>query len=164
MEKPSDKYIPLYFVLFFLVIFIVDFSLVRIAVNSQTGVVSDKAYEEGLRYNKNIEAYENQLKNGWKGDIELASDQEIKNRVVLKISDKNNNPVKANDVKAKIIRPIGNFPEDEITLNYDKSSKSYSSAYDFKFEGAWEIKIYAYIGKDPFQVTKRFFVKNGKSG
>jgi len=51
----KDKLIPWYFVIFFLVLFIVDGIFVYLATSTHTGVVTENAYEKGLRYNEVIE-------------------------------------------------------------------------------------------------------------
>jgi len=159
MQKPIDKFIPYFFVLFFLVIFTVDFFLVKIAINAQTGLVTDRAYETGLNYNKNLEAFEKQINLKWKGSLRLSEEQKLKNKILFKLLDKQENPIDNGEVIARIIRPIGNFQPDETPLEYNEKTQLYESEYIFKFEGVWEIKIFAKRNENEFQMNQRFIVK-----
>lgn len=70
--RPSDRFIPWYFVAFFVVLTLLLGGMVWIAVRGNTGLVADHAYEDGIAYNSTLQAIAAQQALGWQGTIEVA--------------------------------------------------------------------------------------------
>ena len=99
--RPSDQWIPWYFVLFFAVFIILDSIFVYIAITSQTGVVTDKAYEKGLAYDSLLE--ESRLQKELGVQHEVSYDAPL---LKLSLKDRDGHPIEAAKVTAKMIRPV----------------------------------------------------------
>ena len=76
--KKIDKFIPWMFVLFFIVVACVDAVFMTTAIRTQTGLVTDKAYETGLKYNDILKASDDQKKLGWSHELSVSKDGAIK--------------------------------------------------------------------------------------
>ena len=71
-SKPIDKYIPWFFVAFFATFIIVDAIFVTVALDTNTGVVTEHAYEQGLHYDAMLDKVRAQEALGWQGTIDYA--------------------------------------------------------------------------------------------
>lgn len=151
--RPSDRFIPYYFVLFFLLLAILLFWFVRIAISTNTGVISENAYNDGLAYNKIIAASDEQEKLGWKGEITLND-----NRISFKLVDKDNNPISDAEVKAFFVRPTTAGHDKQINLLPDKSG-NYMADIDLELKGLWDVTILSTYGVNSFQKHKRLLIE-----
>ena len=129
--RPSDKYIPLYFVAFFLVIFAVNGVFVYYATKTHTGVVTRHAYEKGLNYNKTIELANAQDELGIESRILIENGQ---------IIFRSNRHVKAN-VTAYITRPTQDGYDFKVKLSGEKGY--FTGKIDFPMKGQWHIAVVA---------------------
>ena len=153
--KKSDQFIPYYFVLFFVVLAIVDGIFVTIALNTHTGVVSKRAYEEGLTYNNVLDASKSQEALGWQSSLQLEKDTST---LTFSLLDSQNTALSDISVKAVIKRPIQEGLKFEVTLQYDHASHSYVSPISFPTYGEWEVRVYALQDDKTYQTSKRFVV------
>lgn len=67
----TGKHVLVYLLLFFAVIFGVNFYMMRVAVMTFSGLEAEKPYQEGLRYDREINAAREQAKRGWKVDASV---------------------------------------------------------------------------------------------
>ena len=151
-ERPSDKYIPYYFVLFFVLLAILLFWFAHLAISTNPGVTTENAYVDGIKYNETIAKAEEQEKLGWKGDINLEGQN-----LSFKFADKDNNPITNAIVKAYVSDPQkeGN----DKTLSLTPLEKGVYQAQITNMIGARDIHINAeYQGKN-FQKSKRFVIR-----
>ena len=156
--QPRDRLIPWYFVAFFVVLIIVDGTMATIAVRTQTGVVTKHPYEQGLAYNKIVDASQKQEILGWKGDIEFHSEVKNTGKLNFILKDKSGTVIKPDNVSAKITRPTQDGVDFEVKLNQTKSD-TFTADINFPLAGLWEIRIFAKNGKDSFQQSKRVVVE-----
>ena len=71
LPRPSDRWIPWYFVAFFILLISILVPMGIIAVRTNTGLVTESAYNKGLAYNASIRAEEAQKALGWHGDLTI---------------------------------------------------------------------------------------------
>lgn len=144
----KDKYIPWYFVLFFVVVAAVNAVMVTLAIRTHTGAVTDHPYEKGIAYNRVVEAEKSQQDLGWKADIS------IKDSILsVKLNDSKNIPLNADKIIAHITRPTQEGMDFELTLNHGQVPVS------FPVKGLWEIRIFATVGVQNYQHSKRVVVE-----
>lgn len=148
-----DRMIPWYFVMFFVGLAAVDGVLVTLAVRTQTGVVTDHAYEKGLAYNKVVDAAAAQAKLGWKGAIEFVPSAGNAGMLRLKLSDKTGKALKLDDATASIARPTQAGMDFEATLTNGEARVTFPEA------GQWEVRVFAKVGDTPYQQSKRIVVE-----
>ncbi len=135
-HKPIDKWIPWLVVLFFLTFMSVDAVMVTMAIRTNTGVVTEQAYEKGLEYNRTIEAASAQQKLGWKDNISLDG-----HALRYTLQDKHGNFPTGAEVKAKISRPTQDGYDFEVPLQRINDS-TYGTDVSFPMPGAWNVRIF----------------------
>ncbi|MBI2235071.1 MAG: FixH family protein [Micavibrio aeruginosavorus] len=147
-RKPVDKFIPWMIVIFFVVLIAVDMIFVTVAVRTNTGVVSANAYEDGLHYNKTLDAAALQDAQGWAHDFSFESG-------VLRVSLKNAAaPAAAGaEVRAVFSRPVR--AGHDFTLNLTEAAPGiYETRPDFPMPGQWNVRIYAQWQGQPYQFSR----------
>lgn len=152
-RKPVDKFIPWMFVLFFLVFMAVDAVMVTLAVRTQTGVVTEQAYEKGLAYNRALDAAEEQAAWGGTGTLTLDG-----GRLSFVLKDKDGRTIDDADVKATVRRPV--------QAGYDKDypmaqtgQQSYTAELKFPLPGEWDIRVSAKWQNRHYQTHETFIVQ-----
>jgi nitrogen fixation protein FixH len=156
--KNPNFYIPMIFVVGFIILAILDGIFVYLAVNSQTGLVTENAYEKGLRYNQAIEKAESAEKIEQKVEITQISNLKYKLNYNINIADK------SPQVTAQIIRPIGDGKDFEISLNLQTGQLQnqdliYQAEVDFPEQGNWDILVIYKDENREFRKKQRVFVK-----
>ena len=153
LSKPVDKWIPWFFVMFFGVIFAVNAVFVTVALKTQTGMVTQHPYEEGITYNRTLDEAAREKALGWRADIELRGG----NTISLTLHDKDNAPIKHADIVAKAVRPVQDGYDFELALT-DQGNGVYSAPADFPLPGQWDIRIYAKWKGTSYQHSKMLIV------
>ena len=133
--RKSDKYIPLYFVAFFVVLALIDGTFAYLATSTNTGVIDDEAYEDGITYNKTIAAAEAQAHLGLTPKITLAGTQLS---FTLKTAD--GAPLQNAHVTAFFVRPTQDGHDFETPLP-EQASGMYSAPIAFPMPGQWDVRI-----------------------
>jgi nitrogen fixation protein FixH len=150
-KSPKDKYILFAFLAFFGVIFILDGIFVYIAVSTQTGVVTERAYEKGLEYNDVLAHAKNQPN--------LNDTVSFKDKILRwDLRNENNKAIKNAVTTARIIRPIQDGHDFDIILNY-KNNGIYEAELEFPFKGLWVAKLESQWNKKTYKTTHKFIVK-----
>lgn len=135
--RKSDRLIPWYFVIFFTVIFIVDAIFVTIAVRTQTGVVTEHPYEEGLSYKNTLELVESQKALGWETNLDLTD-----GTLFFKMNDKAGNPLSDATVTAHVTRAVQAGYDFDVPLHMTTKG-IYKAEVNFPLPGTWDINIEA---------------------
>lgn len=147
--RPSDKYIPLYFVAFFLVVFVLDGIFVYLAINTHTGTVTEKAYEKGLSYGAVLEASEAQKASG------VTLDADFRHPMLsLRLLDGQGRPKDGAIVRAFMIRPVPKGHDYTVTLT-PMGEGVYSADIRAPLPGAWTAKIEATWDNQTYRTTYR---------
>lgn len=136
VSKKSDFWIPWYFVFFFIVIAVIDGSFVFVAIRTQTGLVTEQAYEKGLAFNKTLEKAAEQRKLG------IIQKAEFKDgKIIWHLQDKNENPLVAK-ITAHFYRPTHDGYDFEVDLK-QTGNGMYEAAPRFPLPGAWTARLEA---------------------
>lgn len=142
-----------YFAAFFAFIATVDAILVTLAVNSQTGMVTDHPYERGLAYNKTIEAANAQQSLGWQMEIKLTPQ-----KLNILWKDKAGKPITTGKVYAVLRRPTQEKLDQQMHLH--AKADSWETEVELSAKGLWEVRAYATSedGRE-YQFSKRVVVE-----
>jgi len=153
VSRPSDKWIPWYFVLFFVVLVALDGTFATIAIRTQTGLVTEDYYEEGVHYNDTLSA-EAKIENlGWHSEMALADDGTF----VLTLKDRDMTPLSGAQVTAKIERPVQDGYDFGLPL-VETGNGRYVADIDFPMPGQWRIRIFTTWQNQQYQRSMTFFV------
>lgn len=150
--RPSDKWIPWYFVLFFVVIFIANGFLVYFAVGSQPGVIEEHHYEIGLDYDSRLAQKRAQDARGWR--VKSGWDGMVFN---VEAFDKAGAPLENVAVTVEMVRPVQDGYDFEIMLPMQAVGR-YAAAVDFPLPGRWDAYVYVMRGDEEFRMSKNFVV------
>jgi len=151
--RPSDKYIPWYFVAFFVVLFSFDGIFVYLAVSSHRGVVEDNSYQRGLNYNDTVAASEAQAALGWHSDLVFTADDTLE----LQMADADGNPLRAARVTARFFRPTQAGSDFTITLD-EAAGGLYTSEPINTVPGQWEVRVFVLWKQHHYQLSERILV------
>jgi len=115
---------------FFGIVIAANLAFVFLALDTFSGTVSDRAYQEGLAWNQRLEAAAEQQERGWRGELLLAGDG-----LELRLTDRDGAPVGGLALTASLSRPA--------TRAYDRSLAfievapgRYAAAVDLE-PGSW---------------------------
>lgn len=148
-----DWWIPWMFVLFFVVVGSVDAVMVTMAVRTNTGLVTEKAYEKGLAYNQNLSAAA--MQESWDWKTEAAIDGE---RFVFKIKDENNQPLRGASVQVRMTRPVSAGHDFNISPG-EQADGSYITKVDLPMHGEWQAKVFVKWQDRQYQSTHLLMVR-----
>ena len=149
--RPSDKWIPWYFVAFFVGLAIVNAIFIYIATSTHSGVVTENAYSEGLSYNETIAAAKAQENLGWNSDIVIED-----NIIKLQVSD-GNIGLKDASVIARFINPTrsGN----DFTLKLKQTNQGlYEAKVPDNIIGQWDVRVQIEWQQIQYQTNKRIMI------
>jgi nitrogen fixation protein FixH len=155
--RPSDKWIPWYFVAFFIVLVSVLVPMVYLAVHTLPGTVTNNAYEQGLAYNKAIAKGVQQEALGWKGDVTLEVAQGADTVVTYSLRDANGLPISDADVHLWLVRPAQSGMDRNMVMTA-KGDGSYTASVALPAHGQWDVRISALRQGQEFQTQKRMVV------
>ena len=148
-----DKWIPWYFVAFFVGLAIMDGIFVYLATSTHTGVVTDQAYDRGLKYNETVAAAAAQAELGWVSSVSLSGDGTFN----FALSDGVNDMVGA-EVFAEFTRPTQSGVDFEVPLEGLRNG-TYSTQVDFPLEGIWDVRVYVTWNQQQYQHSQRLMVR-----
>lgn len=151
--RPSDRWIPWYFVGFFVMLAALLGNFVWLAFRDFPGTVSDKAYEQGLTYNATLQAAATQKALGWQGVISVVPDgHNIKVNYHLQHADGAviNNAV----VNGWFYRPSSSKLDQKFSLQ-GLGNGDYQATLILPVPGVWDVRLAAQAAGHEFQQTQR---------
>lgn len=152
VARKSDKWIPWYFVAFFVFLAIMDGIFVYIANQTHTGVVTDNAYNEGLKYNQTIAKAEAIEELGWTASVDYQGAD-----ILVTLTDKDGVAISGADVDAVFIRPTKEGSDFKAEL-VEQAPGTYTASANAA-QGQWDIRVYATWKQKQFQSVKRVVVQ-----
>lgn len=129
----------------------VDAYFVYTAIHTNTGVVTEQAYEKGLAYNTVLDKARNQP---------ALYDKAIYQKDIFtwQARDLSGQPAQGANVKVRFVRPVQDGHDFEVLLE-DKGNGIYSTASAFPMKGLWQAQISAQWNNTQYQTTRQFIVR-----
>jgi nitrogen fixation protein FixH len=131
----------------FAVVMAVNIVMVWFAVESNTGIVSENAYEEGLAYNKTLAEQAREAGLGW-SVVRNVADFPV--RLVYALSDERGMPLGGAWVRVKASRPVGQDEGSGFELELKEFTDGTYAAENIAWpqKGQWELETtFVYEGK-----------------
>lgn len=157
--RPSDRFIPWYFVLFFSMLAALFTWFVYIAHTTHPGLVTDEAYEKGLKYNTQIARAEAQEKLGWTSTTDVRHDGKKSFTLSFTLKDKSGAPVAGAKAGVKMMRPSKADMDFSAALT-ETAPGTYTAAINVPAPGLWEAQVGVSRGQDLYQSEKRMELKD----
>lgn len=146
--------IPWLFVAFFGVVLAVNLTMIWLAIGSFPGLVTERAYDRGLAYNRNLQAAAAQARLGWQGDLEVRAGADRAAEVVFKLRDRSGAPLSGASVTASLERPVETA--DDLTLVLEEQvAGTYSARPALPRSGVWDLHLVVARGADLFVLDRR---------
>lgn len=147
-KNPKDKWVPWYFVAFFATIAVIDGTFVYMAVTTQTGTVTDNAYEQGLEYNEILAAA--------KAQPDIKEKAVFENGVLRwSLADKDGKAIEGAAVTARIKRPVQSGHDFDITLKQEEGG-TYSAPLALPLKGRWLAQLSGKWDSKQYRTTLDF--------
>lgn len=144
-KKNDGRFVLLCFLGFFGVVGTVDFIFVTTALRTHTGVITDKAYERGLDFNKTLSQADYQKSLGFQDVISYEN-----GNLKWNLQDAHGVTIKGLKVKATLIRPVQKGYDFELTLN-ETQDGSYSAPVQAPLKGRWIAEVETQWNNQPYK-------------
>lgn len=152
------SWIPWIFVVAFLVIVLVNGTMIWIATATWTGIATNRSYDKGLTYNRNLEAAARQEALGWQAAIETGLVGEQEGRLTLALSDKEGAPLGQAAVTVTFERPT--HEGHDFTLPLTQTGRGvYAAAFELPLKGVWDLHLVATRDDDRLVATERVLLE-----
>ncbi len=147
----SGKKVFLMFFAFFATIVAVNSGFLYMALHTNTGLVTEQAYEKGLAYNQTLDAA--------KGQPDLKEVSSYENGVFTwSIKDHAGVPLSGANVVVHFIRPVQDGYDFSMSLKEDGAGQ-YSGRTDFPVKGLWQAKLSAEWKQAEYRTMHKFIAK-----
>ena len=155
--RPSDRFIPYYFVAFFVGLVALTSWFVYLAIHNYPGEVTTDAYKKGLNYNQYIERAGEQEKLGWRSDVKVASHgQDVD--IQFNLKDKSGKPIDKAAVEVLFVRPTHAGRDQEISLKGDGKG-NYFGKTSLAWAGEWQLGFSATYDGHNYQKRELIILK-----
>jgi len=149
----KDRLIPWYFVMFFVVVFAVNGVFIYLATSTQSGLVTEQAYEKGLAYNQTISKAATNQALGWHAEMSLTD-----TGLALRLTDGQGSPIIGAKVQARFIRPASSGHDMSHTMAELESGR-YIANITLPLKGQWDVTIAATWNQQHYQETQRLMAR-----
>ena len=144
----TGRMVLTWLLIFFGVIIAVNGAFVYFALNSWPGLSTEQAYEDGLAYNKTLDAAKRQHDQGWKSFLELGADEQLQ----VRFFDKSGAVITGLSPKARLGRAINENEDRELSLSESKPG-IYTAPVTGLASGRWKVELRVLDGQET-----RFFI------
>lgn len=153
-----DGWIPMTFLGGFLVIVAVNGLMIWLAIDTFTGVATERHYEKGLAYNEALAAAEAQAELGWVGEVSFEGNGPGAGRLILELRDSAGRAVAGARVSALFQRP-SRGGHDRATDLSELAPGRYEARVALGDPGNWVVRLEAHLGAARYQLTRRLNVE-----
>ncbi|MFO1069635.1 MAG: FixH family protein [Geminicoccaceae bacterium] len=150
----SGRWIPWVFVAGFGVVLAANGTMIWYATTSFPGLVTTKAYDEGIAYNQNLEAAEAQAKLGWQPALTVRPLEGFRGGLELRLLDRDGAPLDGATVSAKLERPVEVEHDFAVALE-GRGGGRYAAAFDVPRVGVWDVHLVIRRGDASFVLDER---------
>ncbi|WP_193370233.1 FixH family protein [Pelagibius marinus] len=155
----SGKHVLIGVLAMFGVIVAVNLVFVYLAIDTFTGVTRENPYQEGLAYNKVLEARETLRDLGWRGDVSFTKVSSGEDSITVTLTDGEGGPLSGLDLEGSLRRPTHEGMDQELNWR-EESPGAYSAVVTLPRRGNWDLEITADDGSNPpFEMKTRLWLK-----
>lgn len=156
--RPPGWWIPWTFVAGFLLVVAVNGVLIWFAATSWTGLVTDRAYDRGLDYNRNLEAAAAMAALGWRAKLVAATRADGRHEFVLEARDGEGEPLNGLFVEGKLERPVHEGADRELVFA-PVGRGLYRAVLDALPPGQWHAHLRLTRGAQRFVLSERLVLR-----
>lgn len=162
MATPVDprrgRWIPWAIVAFFGVVAAVNLVMIWLAISTWPGLETDRAYEEGLAYNRTLEAKARQDALGWQGEITGKMTRGFEAELTLRVNDADGAPLTGAVAVVRLLRPTSEG-HDLIADLHELGAGSYRAAVTLPLAGIWDAEVTVVRGEDRWVAQRRLTLR-----
>ena len=155
MSAPrKSSWIPWVFVAGFGVVLVANGTMIWFATRSFPGLVTTRAYDEGLAYNRNLAAAEAQAALGWQPALVAVPLETFRGGLELSLLDRDGAPLDGATVSARLERPLEKEQDFAVELQGSGAGR-YAAAFDVPRVGIWDVHLVIRRGDDRYVLDER---------
>ncbi len=150
-------YIPWILVAGFGVVLAVNLAMIWIAMSTWTGISTNRAYDKGITYNRNLDAAERQAALGWQATIETNQGAGLAGTISVRLVDIRDQPLERIDVRADFERPTHQGYDFGLVLERTGPG-TYTASFTAPLAGLWDVRVIATRDGDRLVATERLML------
>lgn len=157
-HHPHKGWIPWVYVLAFIPILAVNILLIRLALNSNTGLVSDHAFDTGQSYNSVIAAGARQAALGWHAETDVRPaplpGEPHRVAIIIEMTDSLGKPLSGLTIAGSVVSPVDPQPDISAAL-LETAGARYRQMIILPRAGQWELQLIATDGMAQYAIVQR---------
>lgn len=157
-RRPPGWWIPWTFVGGFALVVAVNAALVLVAARSWTGLVTERPYDRGLDYNRNLEAAAAMAELGWTAKLLAAPAAAGGYELTLEVRDRGGAPVGGLAVEGTLERPLQAGLDHPIAL-VQQGPALYRARVELPAAGQWHARLRLRRGAERMVVSERLVLR-----
>ena len=156
-RRSPGSWIPWAFIAFFAVVVAVNGTMIWLALTSWTGLATNRPYDRGLTYNRNLDAAASQAALGWRPAFaaHMAADGGV---VELELADAAGRPVTEAEIVVRFERPTSEGMDFAVTLQATRPGH-YRGEFALPRAGQWNLHATVRRGEDLFVHEQRVVLR-----
>jgi nitrogen fixation protein FixH len=155
-QRQRGWWYPYLFIGFFLVVVAVNMTMAFFATSTFSGVATERPYEKGIAYNRNLAMAKAQAELGWTVEIR-AGGAAGRAEIAASYRDRDGRAIDGLDVQALVTRPTTTGLERRAVLA-QSGPGTYGAEVALPESGEWTVDVVA-TGKDAaYQMQRRFIL------
>lgn len=152
-ETSKGRWIPWIFVAGFAIVCLVNGTMIWLATNSWTGLVTERPYDKGLGYNRNLSAEAAQAKLGWQARLR-GGWSEGGQELVLDLTDATGLPLDGALVEGTVERPLREGQDVDVVFR-PMGGGRYQTQLALAERGQWQAHLRITKGQDRLVLDQR---------
>lgn len=158
VSHSPKPWIPWLYVAAFIPVLAINIMLIRVALSSSTGLVSDHAFDTGQSYNAVIAAGARQQALGWQAEMDVRPaplpGQEHRVALTITMTDAAGKPMPGLTVAGSVVSPVDPQPDFPVAL-VETAGARYRETIALPRAGQWELRLIASDGSAQFAIEQR---------
>ncbi len=147
-------WVPWAFVAFFAVVVAANGILVFVALDTWSGLETERSYEKGLAYNRTLAASRAQEELGWRVELDFAGKGERRGSLTASLRDRYDTAIARAEVEAAFVRPTHAGHDFTIVLPYVGQGR-YNAEVVLPLSGRWDVRLRAVHQGHTYRMTRR---------
>lgn len=161
--RHRSNWIPWALAGLFLPVIAVNLLLVHLALSSNTGLVSDAAFDTGQSYNRIIAAGQQQHALGWRAEVTLTkSNAADAARITLVLLDSAGRRMGGVKITGRLYSPVDPLPDQSVSL-VETADQDYAQELSLPRRGQWDAQLIAHVvtsdGVQDFAIDQRLVLR-----